>query len=142
YGNSQEMARFADAERRLLRALELQPAYVDAMADLAQLYLSGAYQGGSNQNDLLAKAEKYAEAAVTLDPESGPAQTVLGAVYTDRGRPRAAMPHLLKAVQLSPHDPNPHNSLSLAYEAMGFWESALSEREAAMERDPLLKGIG
>jgi hypothetical protein len=31
--------------------------------------------------------------------------------------------------------------MCIAYEAMGFWESSLFEREQAIERDPLLQGI-
>jgi tetratricopeptide (TPR) repeat protein len=141
YWNTRDPAQFADAERRLLRALELQPAFVDAMADLAQLYLSAAYPPNGNQSNLFDKAEKLAKGAITLDPESGLAQTVLGGVYTDTGRARLGVPHLLRAAELSPHNPNSHNFLSIAYEAMGFWESSLFEREKAIERDPLLEGI-
>jgi tetratricopeptide (TPR) repeat protein len=52
-----------------------------------------------------------------------------------------ALPHLRRAVQLAPHDPNVHNYMAIAYEAMGFWESSLFERDKAIERDPLLIGI-
>jgi serine/threonine protein kinase/Flp pilus assembly protein TadD len=141
YWNTLAPAHYEDAERRLRRALEVQPGYVDAMADLGQLYLSAAYPPKGNQKELLDKAQNLAELAVTLDPDNGRAQTLLGGVYTDTGRARLAMPYLLHAMEITPHDPNPRNSMSLAYEAMGFWESAAFERDRAVERDPLLKGI-
>jgi Flp pilus assembly protein TadD len=111
------------------------------MVDLAQLYVSAFYPPKLNQRELFKKAEELAERAVVLEPDSGAAQAVLGSVYTDTGRARLAMPHLRRAVQLSPDDPNPRNYLSIAYEAMGFWESSLVEREKAIERDPMLRGI-
>jgi hypothetical protein len=68
YWNTLNPEHFRDAERRLRRALELQPAYVDAMADLGQLYVSAAYPPKGNQKELLDKAEMLAEGAVALDP--------------------------------------------------------------------------
>lgn len=141
YWNSPLPSRFDEAERRLKRAIDLQPEYVDATVDLAQLYLSAAYPPKGDQKGLFEKAEKFAGRAVALAPNSGPAHAVLGSVYTDTGRTRMALPHLLRAVKLSPQDPIPHNYLSIAYEAMGFWESSLAERDEALKRDPLLEGI-
>jgi TolB-like protein len=102
YWNTLLPGHFDDAERRLRRALELHPSYVNAMVDLGQLYLSGAYahslgQRGvepskGSQADLYDKAEEFAASAVAVDPESGPAHAVLGSVYTDTGRLRV-LPH-------------------------------------------------
>jgi TolB-like protein len=141
YWNNPLPTHFVDAERRLKRALELHPGYVEAMVELGQLYLSAAYPPSGNQADLLEKAQELAESAVTLEPENGAAHALRGSVYTDTGRARSAMPHLLRALQLSPDAPTSHNYLCIAYEAMGFWESSLFEREKAIERDPLLRGI-
>ena len=141
YWNSSRPALFDDAERRLTRAIELQPKYVDAIVDLGQLYLSAAYPPQGHQAVMLQKAEKLADEALALEPQNGPAQALRGSVYTDTGRTLLGLPHLYRAQQLVPDDPNPYNYLAIAYEALGFWEAALSERERAAQRDPLLRGI-
>ena len=141
YWNSSRPGLFDDAERRLTRAIELQPKYVDAMVDLGQLYLSAAYPPQGHQTVMLQRAEKLADEALALDPQNGPAQALRGSVYTDTGRTLLALPHLYRAQQLVPDDPNVCNYLAIAYEALGFWEAALSERERAGQRDPLLRGI-
>ncbi|HYI93603.1 MAG TPA: protein kinase, partial [Bryobacteraceae bacterium] len=141
YWNSSRQELFDEAERRLKRAMELQPNYVDAIVDLGQLYLSAAYPARGNQAEMLQKAANLAAKALAVNPQSGPAHALRGSVYTDTGNTLLGLPHLYRAQQLIPDDPIPRNYLAIAYETLGFWEEALSEREKAAQRDPLLKGI-
>jgi TolB-like protein len=76
YWNKQLPATFNDAERRLKRAIELEPGYVDAIVDLAQLYLSGAYPPTADQDKRLNQAEELSSSVVQRDPNNGRAHAI------------------------------------------------------------------
>jgi len=141
YANTRNVRYFEEAERRLKRALELKPGNVDIMIELARLYESAAYSEVDTQPELFDRAEQLVERALALDRTSAAANALRGGIYVETGRAREALPYLIVATQLKPNDPDLHNNLALAYEAMGFWESSLAERRRASEMDPLLRGI-
>ena len=110
----------ADAERRLGQALELDPTYTDALVESGELYRRAAFPPAGKQTELLSKATGFAGRALAIDALNGTAQGLRGAIDIDGGRPRRAVPYLLRGIALAPYDPDLRNYLHLAYMAMGF----------------------
>lgn len=84
-----------------------------------------AYLGLNRPND----AEEVAARAVGIDPDDAAAQFVLGGIRLAAGKPEAGLPHLHRAVQLDPYQPENYHALAEAYEALGLHESARSTRD-------------
>jgi TolB-like protein len=61
--------RFASAQQDLLAAIELEPDYADAHAQLAQVYATEAWNSPANLHELLSRSQKETAAALDLDPD-------------------------------------------------------------------------
>jgi hypothetical protein len=116
----------------------LDSRYVDALVALGGLYNVVGIPPAFDQAERFRKSAELAERALDIDPQNGPAHCLRGEIFIDAGEPLLALPHIQRAVDLNPHDPNPHTNLGLIYQMMGFWESSLIELERSIERDPLL----
>lgn len=150
----------AAARRAYERALEIRPAYPDALNNLGNL---------AARDGRIAEARERFAAAVAIDPRHANAQFNLGKALLAEGKPADALPHLELAVR-SRHDdplarerlakalfgvgrpadaiphyqevarlsPTPanHNNLGSALAAAGRLREASREFQAALDLDP------
>jgi TolB-like protein len=87
---------------------------------------------------LLEEAQRWAERALTVNPDSAPAHALLGFVLINSGNPRGALPHFAEALRLDPG--NPDALLYLGFmSAFGGWDLTGSRRllERVATIDPL-----
>ncbi|MEJ2090390.1 MAG: hypothetical protein P8Y69_18425, partial [Gammaproteobacteria bacterium] len=100
----------SDAQRYFLRAVELDPAYVDAYAELANVYSLKAGQQAQERDALLEAAQVLVDRAMDLDELSGAAWAAQGLIHMVRGETDPdALDHardaLARAIELNPSLP-------------------------------------
>jgi tetratricopeptide (TPR) repeat protein len=137
FNNTRRDRYFEEAEKRFRRALELDPRFADARAELGALFYMRLYPVRGGRDELLAESRKWLEGALALDPENVLALSTLGQVEGESGRPREALELCRRAVSLAPGSAQAHAYLGERYADLGFYESALLEYERAIELDPL-----
>ena len=82
------------------------------------------------------RAEKALTRAVDLDSTNVKAQTNLGRVLLEQGRPNDALPHIEKAVELAPNKPEVWRVLGNVKAELGMGEEAIQAyREALLIND-------
>lgn len=114
------------AERRFLRAIELQPSYSTAHHWYALMLTdAGRFQ----------EAEREIRLARNLDPLSLIIRTISGRLYYFEGRHDEAVAEHLQALELDPDYAIGHMWLALAYEARGDVQQALRHYRRATEID-------
>lgn len=95
------------AVRFLEQAVELDPKYAEAQAQLARLIMLHSTWAGSREagarEQVLARAERAVYAALAADPTLAAAHSVLGTVLAATGRPGAAEA-FARALELNPND--------------------------------------
>jgi TolB-like protein/Tfp pilus assembly protein PilF/predicted Ser/Thr protein kinase len=105
-----------DAERALLRAIELNPSYALARLWHANLLMSlGRFE----------ESLREVRAARDLDPFSLIANTNVGWVLHHAGRPREAADQLVRTLELDPDYPQAHWRLASARAELGDLDTAL-----------------
>ncbi len=65
--------------------------------------------------------------AVSIDPSLYEAHVTLGRALLQRNRADEAVPHLRRAADLAPTNPEPHYQLALAYRRLGLKDKAMEE---------------
>jgi TolB-like protein/Flp pilus assembly protein TadD len=121
------------------QAIEKDPKYSLAYADLAQAWvLLPGYNGGA-PNDCFPQAEAAARKALALDANSADAHAALGAVKAIYDFDFAgSIPEYERAIQLNPNDATAHHWLANhALSALGQSENEIAEMKRALELDPL-----
>jgi tetratricopeptide (TPR) repeat protein len=106
-------------------ASRLNPAYAPAYVLRAQLLET------SNRRDQA--LEQYRK-AVELESESAMAEFGLGRLLLASGDAKEALPHLLRARDLSGEASEVHGALAQAYQKLGDREAALRENQLALRR--------
>ncbi len=104
----------------LKRAVEIDPKFAKAMANIAYRIAFSPVDGFTNA----VEAEKWAERAAAVDPELPQAYNALASVYMVRGMDSKAKVALLKAIELDPNGSNHHN-LSTVLVNSGHLEEGL-----------------
>jgi serine/threonine protein kinase/Flp pilus assembly protein TadD len=120
------------------QAIAIDPDYALAYTGLASAYNVQGAIGIVPPAETWSKAKWAAEKAVELDDKLGKAHQVLGTVklmyeWDWSGAER----ELLRAIELTPADGEPHNLYAYYYEATGQLDKALSEMRRAQELAPL-----
>jgi TolB-like protein len=87
--------------------------------------------------DELARAEDYANKALSLDPDTGLAHVVLGVIEYLRGNGKDGLPWLKRAHALDPNDHEIHHWSGWAYILAGRTSSAFPLARRMVELDPL-----
>ena len=98
-------------------------------------------RGGSEQVE---EGIKELESAVALEPNQYEARVSLGRALLARGRASESVPHLIRAGELAPGNPEPHYQLAIAYRRLGkndlaAQETALVKRIHESRRSPAAK---
>ena len=125
------------AERNLKRALDLDPNYADALAELGRLRLLFALPGTRESEALIAQAESFARRALEVAPRHVLSNAVLAQVAVLRFRPREGLEYAKRAVELDPGSIPALDSVADAYEALGLYESAVLVYGRVAKMDPV-----
>ena len=117
------------------RALELDPAFADAAAGLANAYQNLGAFGLMPAAEAFEKSRFAAELAIKLDPHQGEAHAVLSSIHITYDWDWAAAEREIKlAAASAPPDLQVDPLLSLT---LGRWDDALKALNAGLARDPM-----
>jgi predicted Zn-dependent protease len=83
----------------------------------------------------LAGAQRAVEQALKVDPDSPPANFLLGDVLLAQDQPQRAIPFLEKSVRREPEEPVAHGALGRAYALVGRPADAITHLEQAIPAD-------
>jgi|HubBroStandDraft_6_1064221.scaffolds.fasta_scaffold01069_10 TolB-like protein/DNA-binding winged helix-turn-helix (wHTH) protein/Tfp pilus assembly protein PilF len=119
---------WADAERELLRAIQLNPNYA-AAHHWYSVYLSAMGR--------FPESVQEAERAHELDPLSPSITTSLATQYRGAQRYDRSIEQLSAVLELEPNFAPAHRGLGKTYEAMGLWSAAIEEfqKSVALSHD-------
>ena len=127
-----------EAERLLREAIRLDPRYVPAYAELAQVLMLQSDHptsyGRLPIDQARAEARKFAEKAIELDPNLGDAYAAMGFIYLQDKR---SEPYYRKAAELSPQRADYHRWLATSLSQRSAFTESLVEYRRAVEIDPL-----
>jgi tetratricopeptide (TPR) repeat protein len=137
FANTREAEYVEPARRRLLRAIELEPGYADAHADLAFLELLQLNPPQAPPAVLIERARVLLERALASDPRHVRGLYLLGEVHGTSGRPRQGLDLTETAVAFDPDDAEARTFLALRYASLGFYESAVAACDEAIRLDPV-----
>jgi len=122
-----DRANFPEAEAAYREALRLEPSFVPAYVNLAELVRLQGDEG---------KAEAILRGAIARQPDSAAALHALGLNLIRQGRRQAAVDPLRKAVAIEPDNARYSYILGVALNAVGETGHALTVLERAHERHP------
>lgn len=137
YGNTLDPRHLEPARRRLRAAIEHEPEYVDALAELANLELMHLYPPRGDVSNVLESARALLERALAAEPRHARSLYLLGHVEGSAGRTREALRLTESAVAIDPDDPEGRTMLAVRYTSLGFWESAVAACDWALALDPV-----
>ncbi len=137
YGNTLDPRHLEPARRRLRAAIEHEPDYVDALAELANLELMHLYPPRSDASHVLTSARGVLERALAAEPRHARSLYLLGHIAGSTGRHLEALRLTESAVAIDPDDPEGRTMLAVRYTSLGFWESAVAACDWALALDPV-----
>ena len=162
YNNSQ----FKDAEMHFLKAIELNPKYAEAYANLGALYakfkeydkaiklyqecikIKPTYAGAyTNLGNALNKTQRHEEAvyfhklAIGLDDKAANHFSNCASAYKNLGRFDKAKEYYKRAISLEPDHINAHFDLSTVLLQTGEYKRGLQEYEWRFKKDEMLGHI-
>jgi TolB-like protein/tetratricopeptide (TPR) repeat protein len=126
------------ARSHFQQALDLDPAFADAWAGLADAFKVFDYLSLLPPREAAARARAAAERALALDPDLSAAHTSLATVLCDHYWDWAAAErHFRRAIELDPGYAPGHQLYAEYLRDMGLFEAAMEEIRRAQELDPL-----
>jgi len=135
--------RFDRAVGLLNQAIENDPQYGGAYAELASAYAGAATNGFVDPAGAAAEVDAAANRAIQLDPISALAYASEGYVHAMvLGDWKRGEKELRDALRLMPEDAAMHQRLGLVLLVQGRFADALSEVRRAAELDPLVPATG
>jgi TolB-like protein/cytochrome c-type biogenesis protein CcmH/NrfG len=137
FANTRHREFLDPARRRLMSAVELEPSFSDALADLAFLELLQLNPPQAPPELLIERARAYLERALESDPRHVRSLYLLGDVHGNSGSARQGLDLSETAVALDPDDAEARTFLALRYASLGFYESALASCDEAVRLDPV-----
>ena len=140
YGTIEEF----DREVGLLdQAIQKDPRYAAAYAELASAYAGAATNALVDATGAVAQVDAAAARAIELDPSSATAYAARGYVHAMvLGDWKRGEDELQNALRLMPQDAAIHQRLGLVLLVQGRFQPALAEVRAATELDPLVPAAG
>jgi TolB-like protein/Tfp pilus assembly protein PilF/predicted Ser/Thr protein kinase len=125
-----------NAEKAAQRAIDKDPAFVDAYAALAQFSLLEAINYQENAARNLATAEQAARKAISLNPQSFEANLALGGVYAEQGKDADSLRILRQAVTLAPNSAIAWRFIGYVYHYAGLTDLAEAAWRRGRDLDP------
>lgn len=116
-----------EAVRQYLVALEIRPAYPEALGNLGGAYVM------LREYD---QAIRVLREALSLSPNLNVARVNLGSAYLNRGEPGAAIQEFRAALEARPDDVPVLSMLGAAYTQVGNLDDAIAALERAVTLDP------
>ena len=122
----------------LRQAIQMDPNYAAAHAELAQCIAVPCYYGSVDPNEAYPKARAAAPRALELDPDLAEGHAVLGLILqTYDWNWTAAEREFQLAIELNPNYPISHYHYSYFLVESGRWAEAIHEATEALSRDPV-----
>jgi tetratricopeptide (TPR) repeat protein len=122
----------------LRQAIQMDPNYAAAHAELAQCLAVPCYYGSVDPNDAYPKARAAALRALELDPDLAEGHAVLGLILqTYDWKWTAAEKEFQRAIELNPNYPMAHYHYSYFLAELGRYNEAIHEATEALSRDPV-----
>lgn len=132
----------AEAERNLLRVIEMAPAFADAHAQLATVYNLMVEYNTIPVEQGYDRSIAEAERALALDAENVRAHTVLGDIrFFWNHDYRAGLAHFERAIAMDPNDALARHWHASALMAAGRFHDAAVEIERARQLDPSSRSV-
>lgn len=125
-----------EAEQLLKRALEIDPAYARAHAELANFYAYGIFSHGQNVNEAATSTRAHAETAMKLDPADPVIHARLAESYLLVGEHALAGHHIDKAITLNPNELKVMANAIVVKAYLGDYEAAVKWANRAALSDP------
>ncbi len=137
YWNKRTQEGFTKAVEHFQRAIEIDPGYAVAYADLGAVYKQFAYYGiVSPQKSYLMSAEP-AKKALQLDDSLAEAHTVMATLKEEHDRDWSAAENEYKrGIELNPNYATAHHWYALFLLRMGRLDESRAEVERALQLDP------
>ena len=119
--------KFADAEEEYKKALALDPASIDAVTGLANIYMRGRH---------FPEAEAELRKIIAAHPDEAAAHLQLGRVLAAEGKNQEAVPELEAAAKSTPNDLRLQRDLADLYTATGKYDQAQALYKSLIAHDP------
>ncbi len=117
-----------EAEAHYRRALDLDPGFVEAYAQLAGVYLDQIYYSGLAPDAQAAKAEPLIAHALALEPQSSSALAALGLLKRMQHQPAESEVAFRQAIAANPN----HSRAYINYSLLLRWDLGRPEEALAM----------
>ena len=127
---------FEQAIRCFEGAIEKDPKYSLAYAEIASCYSFLGFFEIHPSVEAFRNAKEYAEKALALDPLLPEAHVVISIVLANSWNFADAVAESRRAVELNPNLAMGHNALSVRLMMIGKYEESISEARKALELDP------
>jgi tetratricopeptide (TPR) repeat protein len=121
----------------LLRALELDPSFAEARANLALTYIVAVESGISNDPGDIYRAEEELRRVLKVDSELPRAHALLGAVHFFQGRVDLAIENSRRALQVAPRDLGANMWRVIEGRFIGDVDESLRRSRRLIESEPL-----
>lgn len=132
-----------DARAHYRRALELDPDYSAALAELGFTYFQAVTYGWSaTPNPALTRAADLARKSLAIDSSNTVAHRLLGRILQFRGNYEAGLEEAEAAVALNPNDPDSLRDLGVVRLWSGHAEEAIAALEVSLRFDPRMGAEG
>ena len=112
-----------------LQVLEVNPEHIDAMNELAAVYMK-------SDVDSLARAEVLFNLILSIEPGNSSALSGLGKVALENGSYETAKEYFDQAILADPDNTSAYSGLASAYTALGMTDQAIASFESALEANP------
>jgi TolB-like protein/lipoprotein NlpI len=128
------------AVREFSKAIEIDPAYSRAHAELAiaTLFLNRGAYGDLPRSEAISRATPHAEQAMALDPALAEAHAATGMLWHLKRNPEEALAHYEKAIQVNPNYAIVYNWMAIVLvRDLGHYTESHAAAETARRLDPL-----
>jgi TolB-like protein/Tfp pilus assembly protein PilF len=135
--NTSSVDSITKAESWLVEAVELDPSFAQAWAQLGALHAYKHFNDVDTSADRMTKAKAAIDTAVRLAPDDPVVIEMQGDYYYYGYRDYAhAVAQYQRLLELRPNSPEAHGSLGLIYRRQGRWEDSVVSFRKALELDP------
>ena len=132
------LASIEAAVREFEKAVELDPDYAIAQAELSMAIGLESIYGGLNTSDAIARAAPHAERAMSLDSGLAESHAAKGFILWDQGHLEDAMTQFRQAVQINPSYFDVYNWMGIILgDELGLYAEGFAARQQAARLNPL-----